>query len=1334
MPKKMKRHSILASAMIPMLAAAVIQFTAVCGVVLLSGTLGDAEDKSIYVLSKSGENRFITLKNNMVDKWSNIALFSERIEKSISDGIDKREFSTEELTDGSSSGEKKALLTDISEILVDMIRQDNVNGAFFILANGQEARADELDEMFFDGVYLRDSDPGSSAEDNADLIMERGSADIADKLGIPLDSFWTARYYYNANGLDGDFWNSYFTPYTVPNGSSVRNMGYWNPRACLYDKNKSDTVKFITYSAPVYVDGVFMGVIGTEIQYDYIDNFFPAGDAGNISNSGYMLLYYDENDSMSSIITATGSVFKRLYESTDLVRFESCNHKSLKYISTLSADQDMYASINELNLYNSNTEFSNEKWALAAVATNDSLFGGIESAKRNIFVASVCALAFSIALVYIAARKTTRPISDMVLQLNTQSGNTAIMLPPSGIYELDELSCTINNLSKHQQSIAAELREERERYLFAIESSVDIIIEYSLLTDILRIYHVTGSDAQSEMYYNSYTNFKQLVNDGKICHPDDRNNLIKLISGKLATQTVFRIIRYPNNKYEYLWFSCKVKPVFNSEGKLVKVIGSTRNITAEKEREIAAQDAVRRDTVTGLYNKEFGEKMSDRYIWSAHDASIPFALCIIDIDNFNRIESHYGMLFCDAVLSEVGCIISELIGKNDIAFRIGGDEIAILFAGLMPSQVKDTVKKISDAISKVYAGNDGAPMSISTGISGYGDGKTYSVVSDYALRALTYVRENRSKGQYAVYSELKNKGIDIYSEKYRPTHLSTVSKMVDTLSGNIVNFTFNIFEKNSDVASTINVMLPKLGRMFGLSGICIYETDLDYATNEVKYQWHEAGRESLGTAVMKINPEIYKSIEKLIGGDGTVIIGGGELAGMNGNIAAALGNPAANALMFVCAIYEKGKYAGAIVFERTSKGEKALFDKAETESLREIAKIFSTHISRSKSDLASRAKSEFLSRMSHEIRTPMNAIIGMTDIAKTVENDPVKINDCLDKIDISTKYLLSLINDILDMSRIESGKMHLEKGAVNLNELIGDIDTLIRPQAEKKNIRFEVKKNIRDNVLSGDAFRINQVLINLLGNAVKFTPEDGKIELSVIQVLQENDCAAIKFSVRDNGIGISKENSERIFNAFEQAEENTTRLFGGTGLGLAISSSIVRMMGSRLELNSEVGKGSDFFFTVRLPIIKTEAEAEKKSAFTITNYQGYFAGKRALLVEDNELNTEIAQYILKVGGFEVECAVNGKLAVDMFGKAETGYYDIILMDIRMPVMDGLEATREIRRLGKADSQDVLIVAMTANAFDDDMRKSIASGMNGHIAKPIDTPKLYALLDKLLFKK
>ena len=406
-----------------------------------------------------------------------------------------------------------------------------------------------------------------------------------------------------------------------------------------------------------------------------------------------------------------------------------------------------------------------------------------------------------------------------------------------------------------------------------------------------------------------------------------------------------------------------------------------------------------------------------------------------------------------------------------------------------------------------------------------------------------------------------------------------------------------------------------------------------------------------------------------------------------------------------------------------------------------------------KADEDSRQKSAFLANMSHEIRTPMNAIIGMTYIGKTADDIPRK-DYCLEKIENASQHLLGVINDVLDMSKIEANMFELSQVEFNFEKMITRVISIIgfRAEEKKQKISVNVDKSI-PYILIGDDQHLAQVITNLLGNAVKFTPEEGSIKLETLFLGEEDGICEIQVTVIDSGIGISEEQQKKLFRSFQQADSRTSRKFGGTGLGLVISKNIVEMMGGKIKIQSEPGKGSSFSFTFKAKrVIKTQQSAsnEKRQAASGKNkkendYSGIFEGYKILLAEDVEINREIIDTLIEPTLLKMDCAVNGLEAVEMFKKSPNEY-DLIFMDLQMPEMDGYEATRKIREIEidynktqieqekAAQPQSVPIVAMTANVFKEDIEKSINAGMNAHIGKPIDVQDFFNILKKYLYKK
>lgn len=396
----------------------------------------------------------------------------------------------------------------------------------------------------------------------------------------------------------------------------------------------------------------------------------------------------------------------------------------------------------------------------------------------------------------------------------------------------------------------------------------------------------------------------------------------------------------------------------------------------------------------------------------------------------------------------------------------------------------------------------------------------------------------------------------------------------------------------------------------------------------------------------------------------------------------------------------------------------------ESDALREAARI---------AEKSSAAKSEFLSNMSHDIRTPMNAIIGFTNLALRDPSDTPQVTEYLGKIRSSSDHLLSLINDVLEMSRIESGKIELEEAPCLLPEILRDLHTIIIGQVEAKQQELTMDEvNVVNEGICCDKLRLNQVLLNLLSNAVKYTPAGGKIAVRVEQLESADpERGVYEFHVKDNGIGMTPEFAAKVFDAFERERTSTVSRIQGTGLGMAITKSIVEMMGGEIWVNTEKGKGSEFVFRVSLRLREEQPEqsVEISNAAVATVS---FAGRRLLLVDDIEMNREIAVAVLEMNDFAVEEACDGMEAVEKVTHAEPGYFDAVLMDVQMPTMNGYEATRAIRASGTPNA-NIPIIAMTANAFEEDKKAALEAGMDGHVAKPIDVDKLMRVLGAILQK-
>lgn len=436
-------------------------------------------------------------------------------------------------------------------------------------------------------------------------------------------------------------------------------------------------------------------------------------------------------------------------------------------------------------------------------------------------------------------------------------------------------------------------------------------------------------------------------------------------------------------------------------------------------------------------------------------------------------------------------------------------------------------------------------------------------------------------------------------------------------------------------------------------------------------------------------------------------------------------------------LYLHSDFWGMIGFVRR---EKKLFTVSEADIMKAGAMIVASSISRNETFgklnqarneavASTQAKGEFLSRMSHEMRTPLNAVIGMTGIAKK-ENDASRIQYCLDKIETSSRQLLNIINDVLDMSKIDAGKLEIEEKPYDFLRMLESAVNIAKVNMDQKQQRFTVECNMPfTRMVIGDEYRMSQIIINLLNNAMKFTPEHGEIALKVLAGPVSQERINLRVEVWDTGIGVSPDQKEKLFQSFEQADGSITRKYGGTGLGLSICKQILNIMGGDIWVVSKPDQGACFFFEVEMDV--GEALEETSSLeLRDDNSAGEWANRTILLAEDVEINREIVEIILEETRVRIVSVGNGLEAIERFAE-EPGQYDLILMDVQMPILDGLGATRQIRELNIPCARQIPIIAMTANAFKEDVENCINAGMNDHIAKPLDTKLFFEVLRKYL---
>lgn len=1305
----LKKKTIFKLFVIPLMVIIVFQALISYATIYLSGSTHLIDEYSVGILEQTVENRKILLENNMVQQWSSVSEEVDQINSALKELLSAEKADME--TFMSSKALKDKLLHQMLTNCLYMMRKNAVTGAFIILANDKEAE----DGQQLQGIYFRDADPYTNPADYSDVLMERGSSQFSHEMNIPFGSYWTADFHLNKRGESeaDDFFYKPFDAAKKQVMDGYKNLAYWSGLFCLED-NPKDSYRMITYSVPlINSQGVVYGVLGIELSQKHISGLLPFKELNSGDQSGYVLMKH-KNSGWTPVIS-TGMLATRQLQQQPVIEMRETEYENLFQIENEAGENtDLYASVSQFHLYNTNTVFGDEVWAVAGIQQEVNLFGIGDRIVRALNFAIIVSLIFSIVSIYIVTKKTTRPIRRLADCIRQSSENHLEEFERTDIVEVDELYDVVRHLTDTQKEAEYNILEEKERYRIALESSKDMFFTYDLENRTIDIFNFIAPDRQVKEYHKITA--EQLPVDIHQIFQEDLDKLNKLFTTRSGELSMPFRIKAEKSPEGYRWLEINGKVIFDSNKKRSKIIGSIKDIHEQKMKELINRENVRRDVVTGLYRRQIGES----YIISALKTHKQGSLVIIDIDRFREINETYGMVFGDAILEEIGRIISlmkadarrELPGKLT-AVRVGGDEILIWLEDFNEAQTEDFAEALRTKITSLFAGGS-FELSISAGISCRSRYmESYRELLAHAKIALKAAKQPESS-HIVFFHHLD----DEQRRLAIPADIDDIASLNYDGKMNIVSLVFNFFDKGGDIASIMSVLFVKLGRYYGAEDITITSVDWDFNTAYISYQWH-AQNKPWPNKIQYFPPDRFRTLVKKAGSKNIQLSDNRQDPELKQFLRL---DKDIQGVAFP--MFDNGRYMGSMIFGTS----RALSWSADDEGkLQEIVKIVETNINREKYDLASRAKSDFLSRMSHEIRTPMNAIIGMTSIALEAKNRPEKVADCLNKIEQSSQYLLRLINDVLDMSKIESGKMKLEEHNFNMTELIGQIDVLIRPQAAEHHIEYVVHTEIDEAWVIGDSLHLNQVLINLLSNALKFTPEGGVIKLTAIQKVYSESEVSMYFSVCDNGIGISEENKDRIFDSFEQAEESTGREYGGTGLGLPISNRLVRMMGGNIELESAAGEGSKFYFS----IILRKGQPEQASSQPEPVDESIFKGKRVLLVEDNDLNAEIAGTILEMHGFIQDRAANGKEALKMFSDKGPGYYALILMDIRMPVMDGLEATKHIRCMSREDAHSIPIIAMTANAFDEDMRKSIESGMNGHLAKPIDVHALLKMISKVI---
>ena len=1294
-----KKKSLWNIFLLPILIIVFVQGAVPFLTLIFSGIRSNMENAVIGLDSHTVENRKVVLENDMIEQWSSVYKESDSLSSALTKVLSDHQMDMQGFM-GSGKVQEEYLETVFYD-MVEVLQYNSTSGIFLVLGND----GDTDSEGEYKGFWVRDSDPQTKTASHTDLLMERGSKVLSQNMSISLDTSWHTDFRFQGNGkraADDFFYQPYITAENyVDSHTSMENLGYWSKPFILEDFYM-DNHKMITYSVPLVYDKIVYGVLGIEVGVNDLAKYFPVKDLDSNLNAGFALVVDHGNGNYEGI-AGEGALYDAVSRDGRDFVLEEPEQGALRLAQGATVGkQKIYGFVSNLELYSRNVPYEDTQWALCGFVTEDSVYGLISDVYERILGAILGSALMAVILVYFLVQYTTEPVYHLVESV--RGGVKGIHgFQKSGIQELDELHKVIENLTDTQMQTENQLLEEKERYRIAVESSQDAFFTYKCKEKLLEIVNSKGNDGVWDC--GKHPEF--LDNDS--IHPADKAKLVNAVKSSDGVLDVDFRLQHANGEFQ--WVNLSGSITFDENKERSRVVGCIHNVHQHKLLEQAQKRKQIYDSITSFYRLGSGLEVVETLCRDDPEG----VLVLLEIQQFSKIDERYGLIFGDIILEQFAGLLAKRFQEDGlnggIYIRAGADQMLVWLPVCTTGPIVRSVQGLEKEFGAL-TDEKHLSLSLKCGIAVTGSRNSLSEALEQTKTALTAARHGKQEIMF--YEELstveKACAVDVAFAEV--ASLERLKEM--TLS----SIALNLFDRDGDTSVVLDILALKLQEKYHLTDIVITHFNGEYMVNNLLYCWKTWEKKDGWDGMVHCSEKQYQHfVEKQ---EMQQLLTSGESIWKEPLI-----QPFASGRNdIVFHMTDNGQYSGSIVFRDID--QEVLEKKEECKCLEEISAIIQNRLNLERHDLSAKAKSDFLARMSHEIRTPMNGIIGMTEIALKDGQTEERRIDCLRKIEYSSEYLLGLINDILDMSKIESGKMRLIEEKCNLMEMIQGLRPLLEAKLNENNIQYIADIQLKNHWFMADSLRLNQVLVNLLGNALKYSRPDGHVWLTVRETEEEKGFSNLYFQVRDDGIGIAPEKQQLIFRQFEQADNSENARKQGTGLGLAISRRIVRMMDSDIKLESEPGKGSSFSFNVKLQPVSGE-----KTTVTSQPEEISFPGKRILVVEDNELNMEIICTILENYGIKTEQAVNGKEAVRRMEESVPGYYDMIFMDIMMPEMDGLEATRTIRNLDREDCKKIPIYAMSANAFDEDVKRSLASGMNGHLSKPVNLQVLEKTLQKVL---
>ncbi|MDO4478831.1 MAG: ATP-binding protein [Lachnospiraceae bacterium] len=1253
------------------------------------------------------ENRRVVLQNAMVDQWSSVRHESTYLDNVLAALLEEEQVTMTHFLENEAL--QRVYARRVFDEMLGYLRDDDSCGVFLIIGNA----ADPSLPHNYEGFFLRDSDPVTKTETNSDLLFEKGDNALAREYGIALDRAWASSFAFAGSGAReaDDF---FYTPYLAAQANTdadMMDLGYWAMPFVLED-NTMDNHRMITYSIPLCLNGQVYGVLGTEIATAYLSTgFLPVNDLDRNQNAGYAISI-KEGDGVYRAISGKGLLFDTIRREQDEFILEETPHRELARVrDAMVGEQQIYAVMSDFNLYGGKVPYENTNWTLCGFVTEDSIFGLGNHLYRSILTTIVLCAALGMVIMFVVVRYVSRPVYR--LMDSVRGGIKGLRaFQPSNIQEIDELHHVVKNLTENEILTEKQLHEDKERYRIALESSQDMFFTFRQENNTMEIVNSHRFDGVWDVNEFCDKIVKPVVS------PRDMAFLENMLAGQESE--VHGQIRLLLPDRESYWIEVTGKTSTDEATGHIMVVGYTRDINSIKLLEMERENRLKMDPVTEFYRLKPGEKA----LAISRRQQAGGVLVLLDICEFSRTVQNYGLTFGDVVLNEFAEVTADLCRQvcteEMVLIRAGSDEFLLWLPGTAADDSHRMISKLQEAFGAIVR-RSALELRFCAGMTEATTEPTHELIA----RVQAALREARRRDITVVMWEETH----FRTEAIEPFHEVMSQDYINRMG--LASLILNLLDRRASVTAALDLTARRLQKRFGLEDLLVTSFRGEYLAGMVEYCWQFTETPEGVDPVYYYTDEEYRSMNEAAALH--------DLRSMEEqtDTAAVFQKNIRPARGIVFPMADNGSYSGSIFF--VGVDPEVLKVKDSYDLLWEIGTIIQNRVNLEHHDQSAQAKSDFLARMSHEIRTPMNGIIGMTEIAlQEGQSEEVRL-DCLKKVRSSSDYLLGLLNDILDMSKIESGKMSLTKADFDLTKLLDGLHPVLDGEFADKGQTFKTDIQLTHSWFHGDALRISQVLINLIGNAVKYSKSGAETTLIVKETPFEamaeaagkasghNDAAdrqisRLYFAVKDQGTGISEKDRQRVFGVFEQLD-NASAKRQGSGLGLAICNRLIHMMDSEILLDSELGKGSTFYFTLDLPVAEVREQKEEVQADIDLN------GVPVLVAEDNELNMEIICAFLEQMGCVVTSAFNGQEALDIFKASAPGAFKMIFMDVMMPVMGGLEAAHMIRTCGHPDSDSIPMIAVSANAFDEDIKSSLASGMNAHISKPIEQSKLKAAVQR-----